>query len=108
MAVGFCQTAPVICMTILYPKTDDATFDMDYYTSTHMPMLATAMGDGCKGWGAASVSTDKHVAMGWIIVDSMDTFNAGMAAKGAEIMADVPNYTNQQPEIVMGEVTGGS
>jgi len=35
----------MICVTILYPKTDDATFDMDYYTSTHMPMLAKALGD---------------------------------------------------------------
>jgi uncharacterized protein (TIGR02118 family) len=95
-------------MTILYPKTDDATFDMEYYTSTHMPMLAKAMGDGCQGWGAASVTSDNHIAMGWLVVDTMDTFNAGMAAKGDEIRADVANYTNQQPEIILGEVTGGS
>ena len=35
-------------MTILYPKTEDSTFDMDYYTSTHMPMVAKAFGDGCQ------------------------------------------------------------
>ena len=38
----------------------------------------------------------------------MDTFNAGMGAHGAEIMADVANYTNQQPEVIIGEVTGGA
>jgi uncharacterized protein (TIGR02118 family) len=92
-------------MTILYPKTDDAKFDMDYYTSTHMPMVAEAV--GATSWGAMAVSSDKHVAMGWVLFESMDSFNAGMAAKGAEIMADVANYTNQQPEVVMGEVTGG-
>ena len=37
-----------MCMTILYPKTDDATFDMDYYTSTHMPMVAKALGAGTR------------------------------------------------------------
>jgi uncharacterized protein (TIGR02118 family) len=95
-------------MTILYPKTEDSTFDMDYYTSTHMPMVAKAFGDGCKGWGAAVVMSDKHSAIGWVLIDSMDTFNAGMAEQGATIMADVANYTNQQPEVVMGEVTGGS
>jgi uncharacterized protein (TIGR02118 family) len=95
-------------MTILYPKADGATFDMDYYTSTHMPMVAKAFGDGCQSWGAASVSDDKHVAIGWFLLDSMDTFNAGMGAHGAEIMNDVANYTNQQPEVVLGEVTGGS
>jgi uncharacterized protein (TIGR02118 family) len=93
-------------MTILYPKTDDATFDMDYYTSTHMPMVAKALGD--KGWGAMAVSSDNHVAMGWVMFDDMDAFNAGMGAHGAEIMADVANYTNQQPEVVIGEVTGGT
>jgi uncharacterized protein (TIGR02118 family) len=98
----------MISMTILYPKTEDSTFDMDYYTSSHMPLLAKAMGDGCKGWGAATVMSDKHAAIGWILIDSMETFNAGMGAHGAEIMADVANYTNQQPEVIMGEVTGGS
>src|SRR4051794_31741924 len=98
----------MICMTILYPKTDDSTFDMDYYTSTHMPTVAKAFGEGCHGWGAASVSTGKHMAIGWVMVDSMDTFNASMAEHGGEITADVANYTNQQPEVIIGEVTGGS
>ena len=52
--------------------------------------------------------SDKHSAIGWVLIDSMETFNAGMAEQGAAIMADVANYTNQQPEVVMGEVTGGS
>ncbi len=95
-------------MTILYPKTEDSTFDMDYYTSTHMPMVAKAFGDGCQGWGAAVVMSDKHSAIGWVLIDSMETFNAAMAEQGAAIMADVANYTNQTPEVVMGEITGGS
>jgi len=95
-------------MTILYPKAEGGTFDMDYYTSTHMPMVAKAMGDGCQGWGAVSVMGDEHVAMGWVMIDSMDTFNNAMGVHGAEIMADVANYTNQQPSVLLGEVTGGS
>ena len=98
----------MISMTILYPQTDDSTFDMGYYTSSHMPMVAKAFGDGCKGWGAATVTSGKYAAMGWVVVDSMDTFNAAMGEHGAAIMADVANYTNQQPEVIMGEVTGGS
>ena len=46
-----CQTAPMICMTILYPKADDSRFDMDYYTSTHMPMVAKAFGGACQVGG---------------------------------------------------------
>jgi hypothetical protein len=27
-------------ITVLYPNVDDATFDMKYYTDSHMPMVA--------------------------------------------------------------------
>lgn len=88
----------------MYPKTDDSTFDMDYYTSTHMPMLAAALGDACKGWGATTVKSGDWEAIGWCHAESQEAFDAAMAAKGAEIMGDVPNYTNVQPVLVVGEV----
>ncbi|MEM7337830.1 MAG: EthD family reductase [Actinomycetota bacterium] len=94
----------MLSVHIMYPKTDDSTFDMDYYTSTHMPMLADALGDACKGWGASKTMGDDWEAIGWCVVDSQDAFNAAMAEHGAAIMGDVPNYTNVQPSLVMGEV----
>jgi uncharacterized protein (TIGR02118 family) len=97
----------VICLTVLYPNADDATFDMDYYIASHMPMLAAALGEGCKGWGAARVTTDKHVAMGWAMIDSIETYKAAMGEHGAAIRSDVANYTNQQPEVILGEVMHG-
>ncbi len=93
----------MISVHILYPKTDDSTFDMDYYTSTHMPMLADALGDACTGWGASSTG-GKWAAIGWANVSSKDAFDAAMAEHGAKIMGDVANYTNVQPEMLIGEV----
>ena len=93
----------MISVHILYPKTDDSTFDMDYYTSTHMPMLADALGDACTGWGASSTG-GKWAAIGWATVTSKEAFDAGMAEHGAKIMADVGNYTNVQPEMLIGDV----
>lgn len=29
-----------ISVLVLYPKTDDSKFDMDYYKTSHMPMVA--------------------------------------------------------------------
>jgi uncharacterized protein (TIGR02118 family) len=98
----------MIAVTILYPRTDDSTFDMDYYTSTHMPMFAESLGDACQGWGAADIAKGKFAAMGWIVADSQDAFRAAMAEHGAKIQGDVPNYTNVQPEMLIGEITGGS
>jgi uncharacterized protein (TIGR02118 family) len=98
----------MLAVTILYPQSDDTTFDMEYYTSTHMPMFAEAFGDGCKGWGAATVGDGTWIAMGWVMVDDKATFDKGLAARGAEIMGDIPNYTNAKPQMLVGEVAGGS
>ena len=94
----------MISVHIMYPKTDESTFDMDYYTSTHMPMLADALGDDCVAWGASTVASGPWAAIGWATVTSQDAFNAAMAEHGKAIMGDVPNYTNVAPEMIIGEV----
>lgn len=94
----------MISVLIMYPKTDDSTFDMDYYTSTHMPMLADALGDACTGWGASTTKGKDWAAYGWATVESQEAFDAAMATNGAKIMADVPNYTNVAPQMVIGNV----
>lgn len=93
----------MISVHILYPKTDESTFDMDYYTSTHMPMLADALGDACTGWGASSTGGN-WAAIGWATVTSKEAFDAAMGEHGAKIMGDVANYTNVQPEMLIGDV----
>jgi len=98
----------MITVTILYPRTDDSTFDMDYYVNSHMPMFAEGLGDACQAWGAISVPAGKYAAIGWATVTSQDDFNAAMAEHGAKVMGDVPNYTNVQPLLLVGEVAGGS
>ncbi len=98
----------MLVVTILYPRTDDSTFDTDYYTSTHMPMFAESLGDACQGWGAATIAAGKYQALGWVTVTDQAGFDAGMKEHGGKIMNDVPNYTNVQPELLVGEYVGGS
>ena len=94
----------MISVLIMYPRTDDSTFDMDYYVSTHMPMLADALGDACVGWGASTTKGGDFQAYGWALVESQEAFDAAMASSGAAIMGDVPNYTNTQPQLIVGDV----
>lgn len=94
----------MLSVHILYPRTEDSTFDMEYYCSTHMPMLANALGDACKGWGATAVVSGPWQAIGWAHVEDQEAFDVLMKEHGAAIMADVPNYTNCVPELVVGEV----
>ena len=94
----------MVRVTFLYPKTDQSTFDMDYYTSTHMPMLAAALGDDCQSWGADEITSGPYEAIGWALVSSAEAFGAAMTEKGDEIRADVANYSNVRPDVVMGDV----
>lgn len=93
----------MISVVILYPKSDESTFDMDYYTKTHMPLFAESVGEACKGWGVSGPAAKYH-AVGWMMVESQDAFNAAMGEHGAKIIGDVPNYTNANPELVIGDV----
>ena len=93
----------MISVVILYPKSDDSTFDMDYYSGSHMPMFAESLGDACQGWGVSGPAAKYH-AVGWVMVTSQDAFDAAMAEHGGKIIGDVANYTNVQPELVIGEV----
>lgn len=94
----------MITVSILYPQADGTTFDMDYYTNTHMPMLAKHLGEACQGWGVADVMGNDYHAMAWAVVTSADAFQATMQEHGAEIIGDVANYTNTAPVMLMGEV----
>jgi len=96
----------MLSVHIMYPKTDDSTFNMDYYMSTHMPMLADALGDACHSWGASTSMGKDYEAIGWAIVESKEAFDAAMAEHGAAIMGDVGNYTNVAPAMVLGTVAG--
>src|ERR1700754_5202622 len=41
----------MIKVTILYPNGDGKTFDMDYYSKKHMPMVAKLLGGALKSLG---------------------------------------------------------
>ena len=99
----------MIAFTILYPRTDDVECSTwSYYTSSHMPMLAECLGDSCRGRGAAAIAEGKYAAMGWAMVTSRAELDATLNEHGAKIRADVVNYTNVQPDVFIGEITGGS
>ncbi|MEZ5244761.1 MAG: EthD family reductase [Acidimicrobiales bacterium] len=94
----------MISMHILYPKTDDSTFDMEYYCSTHMPMLADFLGDACTGWGASKPKAGPWEAIGWCNVTSQEALDAVLGEHGAAIAGDLPNYTNVAGQLVLGDI----
>lgn len=101
-------------VSVLYPHAEGATFDHAYYLERHMPMVAERLGAALIRWtvdrglaGGAPGSPPAFVASCALYVDSLEAFQAGMAAHGASIMADIPNYTTIEPRIEVSEVVVG-
>lgn len=95
---------PMFRVSILYPKTDGATFDHDYYRTSHMPMVASKLGDVCTEWSADQVIDGAFEAIGYLWVSDIEKFGSIMAEHGAEIMGDVPNYTSIAPQLVVSQI----
>jgi uncharacterized protein (TIGR02118 family) len=101
----------VIKISVLYPNGDDRTFDMTYYCERHMPLVKERCGDACKGiavdeglGGGTPGSPPPFVAVGHLLFDSIESFQGSFGPHAAEIMADIPNYTNATPVVLVSEI----
>jgi uncharacterized protein (TIGR02118 family) len=102
----------MIKVTVLYPNSAGARFDMNYYVSKHMPMVRERCGPACRGiaaesgvGGGAPGSPAPYIAVGYLSFDSVADFQQAFAPHVAEIMGDIPNYTNTTPVLQISEVT---
>ncbi len=103
----------MIRVTAVYPYSEDAKFDLDYYANKHTPMVGELLGDAVKGGGiqkglggAEPGSPPPYTVIAHMDFESMDTFQQAFGPNVETIMADVPNYTNIQPVIQISEILG--
>jgi uncharacterized protein (TIGR02118 family) len=101
----------MIKISVLYPNRDGAKFDMDYYVTRHMPMVRDTIGPACKGIGVeqgvaggAPGAPAPFVAVGYILLDSLQALEAAFAPHVPKFLADIPNYTAIEPVIQISEV----
>lgn len=104
----------MIKVSVFYPNSPGATFDMKYYLSSHMPMVKQRIGSSVKGMAVDEgvgvvgqpdpAAGPKYLAIGHLFFESVDAFQLAFATHGGPIVADVPNYTNVQPVIQINEV----
>lgn len=101
----------MIRVSVMYPNSPGATFDMAYYTSKHMPMVQKKVSN-CKGIAAEKGlaagtpgSQPTYIAIGYLLFDSVESFAEGFNPHAPQILADIPNYTNVQPVIQISEIT---
>jgi uncharacterized protein (TIGR02118 family) len=85
----------------MYPKTDGATFDMEYYKTKHTEIVLRTLQP--VKWEIDSGVDGPYVAIGHLYFDSMDAMGAAMG-NGAEAMGDVVNFTDLESAIQISEV----
>jgi uncharacterized protein (TIGR02118 family) len=93
----------MIRLSVMYPETDGATFDHDYYRDKHVPLAV-------KTWGLDGAEIDKgvngpYVAAVHFTFESMDALGAAMGSPGTgDVLADVANYTTIAPVMQTSEI----
>jgi len=91
-------------VTVIYPKTETSTFDLDYYMKTHMPLVQEKWSPhGLTNWTVAKLDESggySFQALLWF--ESVEAWGKAVAADGPTIMADVPNFSSEKPLIVAG------
>jgi uncharacterized protein (TIGR02118 family) len=95
----------VIRLSVLYPKTEGATFDHEYYQTKHVPLAV-------KTWGLDGADVDQGIdgpyeAAVHFKFESLEAMGAAMGVEGTgAVLADVANYTTIAPVMQTSEIVG--
>lgn len=101
----------LIKVSVMYPYAEGKTFNMEYYETKHMPMVAGYLGANLVKYtiekGLASGLPNQplpFMAIGIFYIKSLSDYQAAVAPNREAIRADFANYTNVAPIILVSEV----
>ncbi|MEC5144877.1 EthD family reductase [Chitinophaga sp. 212800010-3] len=103
----------LIKISVMYPYAEGKTFNMEYYETKHMPMVAGYLGSNLVKYtiekGLSSGGSDPNqplpfMAIGTFYVKSLSEYKAAVTPNSNAIRADFVNYTNVIPIILVSEV----
>jgi uncharacterized protein (TIGR02118 family) len=101
----------MICVSVFYPNGPGKRFDQVYYERKHRPLVMDRLAShgitryeiqqGLSGLGPGSEPV--FACIGNLYFETVSDFQDGMAAHGAELQADIPNFTDIQPQFQISE-----
>jgi uncharacterized protein (TIGR02118 family) len=102
----------MVRLKVLFPNKPGSNFDWDYYKSTHHPQVEEKLkGNGLlkyeidKGIGTAEPGKPApYIMIANLTFNSIDDVQSVFKKHSESIMADIPNFTDVQPEIQISEV----
>src|SRR3954469_11042561 len=97
----------LVKVSIMYPFAEGKTFNIEYYETKHMPMVAKFLGSNLVKYtiekGLASGIPNQplpYMAIGIFYVKSLSDYQSAIGPHRDAIRADFPNYTNITPVIL--------
>jgi uncharacterized protein (TIGR02118 family) len=101
----------MICVSVLYPHAPGKRFDQVYYEQKHRPLVMERLAGSITRYeilqglsGLAPGSEPMFACTGNLYFNSVGDFQQAMAAHGAELQADIPNFTDIMPQFQINEV----
>ncbi|CAJ2505467.1 Uu.00g128610.m01.CDS01 [Anthostomella pinea] len=96
-------------ISVIYPA--GTKFDMDYYLKSHMPLVQKKWAPyGLTSWKVAHYTNEgaPYVVQAWLEFGSADQWaKASASPEAKEVMGDIPNFSDKQPAMLIGDVVGG-
>ena len=100
-----------VSLQVLYSTENDTTFDHNYYSAKHLPIVNEHMGPHfdsvviVKGLaGGPDVPPGFHTVATMVFKDQA-ALDAAMGAAGPAL-EDIPNFYSGQPQMLIGQVVG--
>jgi uncharacterized protein (TIGR02118 family) len=98
--------APAMSLNVIYPNREGARFDLEYYRTSHIPLVVKVMGaeDAVLIEGVPNGETPPPYRMiAHIRFASADALAAGLGNPGmAGACADVARFTDLTPTVMIG------
>ncbi len=100
-----------VTLQVLYPVAEGTTFDHDYYATTHMGLVMEHMGphlssaQASKGLAGGPDTPAGYYAIATLAFADQAALDSAMEVAGP-VLADIPNYYNAAPQMLIGEVLG--
>lgn len=101
----------MITVNVIYPNKDGAKFDMNYYLTSHIPMVKRVLGSALKGCvveqglgGGAPGTPAQFSVLCHLRFDSMESFQTAFGPHAAAIQNDVKNYSSVEPFVQVSDV----
>jgi len=92
--------------TVLYPA--GPSFNLDYYLTSHMPMVVKLWGEfGLTGYTISKPTDGPYQLLCVLNFNSLEGFQKAASSPAAKtVMGDITNYTTAEAVISFGEVVG--